>query len=250
MPKLLRETPEAAAKSSSAALRRRPMSLVAELVRSHAVDNTVVVTFSNDRQRHITENWVYHMQQLGVGGLLVGMMNMAPSQPTYVKLAATLRAQGVGVYTVNSPEVKVQPQGGRWFHVLPLLRTGARLLLSDSDAVWLSAVCAVLSLSVPGAVRPQPRDRWTAAETALPTLPPDDIAAVVRWSPHSEAMVCKCSRAWVHTLAQSRCNSVRRGSSSISPSKHASLSICFPRVSSRHSSSVSTASSREHSPTR
>ena len=51
----------------------------------------------------------------------------------------------------------------------------------DSDAVWLSAVCAVLSLSVPGAVRPQPRDRWTAAETALPTLPPDDIAAVVRW---------------------------------------------------------------------
>ena len=51
----------------------------------------------------------------------------------------------------------------------------------DSDAVWLSAVCAVLSLSVPGAVRPQPRDRWTAAETALPTLPPDDIATVVRW---------------------------------------------------------------------
>ena len=37
---------------------------VAQLVRSHAVDNTVVVTFSNDRQQHITENWVYHWQQL------------------------------------------------------------------------------------------------------------------------------------------------------------------------------------------
>ena len=43
----------------------------------------------------------------------------------------------MGVYTVNSPEVAVQPQGGRWFHVLPLLQTGVRVLLSDSDAVWL-----------------------------------------------------------------------------------------------------------------
>ena len=110
---------------------------VEALVRLHAVDNTVVVTFGNDRQRHFTENWVYHMQQLGVGGMLVGMMNMQPTQPTYVALATKLRAQGVGVYTVNSYEVKIQPQGGRWFHVLPLLRTGARLLLSDSDAVWL-----------------------------------------------------------------------------------------------------------------
>ena len=51
----------------------------------------------------------------------------------------------------------------------------------DSDAIWLSAVCAVLSLSVPGSARAQPHERWTAAETALPTLPPDDIAKVVRW---------------------------------------------------------------------
>ena len=65
------------------------------------------------------------------------MMNMQPTQPTYVALAGRLRAQGVGVYTVNSEEVKIQPQGGRWFHVLPLLRTGARVLISDSDVVWL-----------------------------------------------------------------------------------------------------------------
>ena len=113
------------------------MTDVAQLVRAHAVDNTIVVTFSNDRQRHITENWVYHLQQLGVGGLLVGMMNMQPEQPSYVALAQKLRAKGVGVYTVNSREVRTQPQGGRWFHVLPLLRTGCRVLLSDSDAVWL-----------------------------------------------------------------------------------------------------------------
>ena len=66
---------------------------VGALVRKHAVDNTVVVTFGNDKQRHFTENWVYHLQQLGVGGLLVGMMSMQPSQPTYVALATQLRAQ-------------------------------------------------------------------------------------------------------------------------------------------------------------
>lgn len=41
------------------------------------------------------------------------------------------------MYVVNSPEVKLQPQGGRWFHVLPLLRTGARVILSDSDVAWI-----------------------------------------------------------------------------------------------------------------
>ena len=110
---------------------------VAALVRRHAVDNTVVVTFGNMRQSHFTENWVYFLRKLGVGGLLVGMMNMRPTEPRYAKLATKLRGFGVGVYTVNSPQVKRQPQGGRWFHVLPLLRTGARVLLSDSDVVWL-----------------------------------------------------------------------------------------------------------------
>ena len=107
------------------------------LVRLHAVDNTVVVTFGNMRQSHFTENWVYHLRRLGVGGLLVGMMNMRADQQRYVRLAGQLRPLGVGVYTVNSPEVKKQPQGGRWFHVLPLLATGARVLLSDSDVVWM-----------------------------------------------------------------------------------------------------------------
>lgn len=110
---------------------------VATLVHRHSVDNTVVVTFGNARQAKFTENWVYHLRKAGVGGLLVGMMNMQPLEAQYVKFAGQLRNLGVGVYTVNSPEVARQPQGGRWFHVLPLLRTGARVLLSDSDVVWL-----------------------------------------------------------------------------------------------------------------
>ena len=60
---------------------RGEMVDVAALVHEHAVDNTVVVTFSNDRQQHITLNWVYHWQQLRMRGLLVGMMNMKETQP-------------------------------------------------------------------------------------------------------------------------------------------------------------------------
>ena len=47
---------------------------VEQLVRHYAVDNTVMVTFGNARQRHFTANWVYHLQAVGVSaGLLVGM---------------------------------------------------------------------------------------------------------------------------------------------------------------------------------
>ncbi|KAL1521468.1 hypothetical protein AB1Y20_021130 [Prymnesium parvum] len=73
----------------------------------------------------------------GVRGLLVGVMNVRRGEEAYEALAVPLRACGVGVYAVNSREVRASPQGGSWFHVLPLLRTGARLHLSDSDLVWL-----------------------------------------------------------------------------------------------------------------
>lgn len=49
---------------------------IGALVRRYKQQNTVVATFGNWRQRHFTENWVAHLQEAGVGGLLVGMMNM------------------------------------------------------------------------------------------------------------------------------------------------------------------------------
>lgn len=108
------------------------------LVRHYAVEGTVVVSFGNARQRHFTANWVYHLQRSRVrAGIVVGMMNMLPADTLYVPFASHLRARGVGVYCVNSAEVRLSPQGGRWFHVLPLLRTGVRLILSDSDVAWL-----------------------------------------------------------------------------------------------------------------
>ena len=86
------------------------------------MDNTLVVTFGNDRQQQFSVNWVFYMQLLGVRGLLVCMMNMNASMPSYVQLSARLRALGVGVYLVNSPEVAIRPQGGRWYHVVSAAR--------------------------------------------------------------------------------------------------------------------------------
>ena len=115
---------------------------VAQLVAHYSVANTIIATFTNERQMHFTDNWVAAWREVNGGagpaaGLLVACMNVQPGQRAYAAFAGRLRAQGVGVYTANSDEVRRQPQGGRWFHVLPLLRTGVRLLLSDSDAVWL-----------------------------------------------------------------------------------------------------------------
>ena len=75
---------------------------MAALVEQHKVDNTVVVTLSNLGQSHFTENWVYHLRSLGVGGLLVGVMNVQPSDRKYYRLATKLRALGVThVYCVG-----------------------------------------------------------------------------------------------------------------------------------------------------
>ncbi len=99
--------------------------------------NTIVATFTNTRQAHFTTNWVHHLRAANVKPLLVGVMNVRLKDAKYAALASQLRAHDVGVYTVNSPHVRKNPQGGRWFHVLPLLSTGVRLILSDSDAVWM-----------------------------------------------------------------------------------------------------------------
>ena len=110
---------------------------VADLVRRHAHDNSIVATFTNAMQFHVTRNWVEHLQKLNLRGILVGVMNVKDTDPNYQAFRNELIQNNVGVYTVNSPQVALNPQGGRWFHVLPLLQTGVRLLLSDSDAVWL-----------------------------------------------------------------------------------------------------------------
>lgn len=103
-----------------------------------SVDSTVVATFTTTNNAHFASNWARHLRDVGVRGLIVGLMSVRPRSAPFTTIARQLREVGVeGVYACWSPEALVNPQGGRWFHLGQLLRTGARVLLSDSDVVWL-----------------------------------------------------------------------------------------------------------------
>ena len=106
-------------------------------MQTHAVGNTVVATFSDLQHLHWTLNWAQHLHRAGVRGLLVGIFNVNPASTPFQNAARQLREFGAIAYAVLSRAARLSPQGGRWFHVMPLLLTGARVLLSDSDVVWL-----------------------------------------------------------------------------------------------------------------
>ena len=102
-----------------------------------AAEGTVHATFTTAETIHFTLNWAKHLRAAGVRGVLVGIMN-APAARIFERASTRLRALGAAVYAcASSRESKAQPQGGRWFHLLPLLAAGVRIVLSDSDVVWL-----------------------------------------------------------------------------------------------------------------
>ena len=110
---------------------------VASLVRRTAVDNTIIATFTDHRQHRFAVNWAAHLQGAHVGGVLVGLMLMRQGTAQYQRAERELRMRGAAVYPVLSVMAARNPQGGRWFSVLPLLMTGVRVVLSDVDIVWL-----------------------------------------------------------------------------------------------------------------
>lgn len=102
------------------------------------MNGTVHATFTTvETNIHFTLNWATHLRSAGVRGVLVGIMN-TPAARVFERASTLLGALDATVYACpSSSESKAQPQGGRWFHLLPLLRAGVRVVLSDSDVVWL-----------------------------------------------------------------------------------------------------------------
>ena len=127
----------AAARPLSWDYRRVEAQLVRHLVSQRAVNNTVVVSFTSHNTLQFALNWAAHLSAAGVRGLLVGFLQARPGGRPLLELAARLKPFGAVPYAAISPQAGASSQGGRWFHVLPLLRTGARVLLSDVDVVWL-----------------------------------------------------------------------------------------------------------------
>ncbi|KAL1510943.1 hypothetical protein AB1Y20_005771 [Prymnesium parvum] len=108
------------------------MAGVEEAARLSAANGTVFATFTSAEMVAFTLNWCKHLRRLGVLSPLVGVMG-----PPLPRLPAErLRALGAVLYRARAAESELQRQGGRWFHLLPLLSTGLRVVLSDSDVVW------------------------------------------------------------------------------------------------------------------
>ena len=80
---------------------------------------------------------------------LVGLLGLPYGTAAFAEAANRLSQHGAVAYAATAlpPRGRSPPrraahaslpsQGGRWFHVLPLLRTGVRVLVSDADVVWL-----------------------------------------------------------------------------------------------------------------
>ena len=101
---------------------------------------TVVVTFTDSKTLAFAENWAFHLQRARVPGVVIGLVGVnsgATGGAALARARQRFKALGAAVYRVTSPTHARAPQGGRWFSVVPLLETGCRVLLSDSDVVWL-----------------------------------------------------------------------------------------------------------------
>ena len=106
-------------------------------VARHAVNNTVVCTFSNSKALRFAINWARRLHTLGVRGLLVGLLGMRAGTHAFEASLRAVRPFGVAGFSAISDAAMISAQGGRWFHVLPLLMTGARVILSDCDVVFM-----------------------------------------------------------------------------------------------------------------
>ncbi|KAK9820503.1 hypothetical protein WJX72_011074 [[Myrmecia] bisecta] len=115
-----------------------------DLLASVAVDNTVIVTLADSPQEDFLQNWLHHIQALGLTNVVV-----SSSEPAFVK---ELRRSGVScVFMPSDAELTADQPGGeassdahaRVVRVLKarlisrVLGHGFHVVYSDVDAVWL-----------------------------------------------------------------------------------------------------------------
>jgi hypothetical protein len=116
-----------------------PARAQVQFFRKHAHDGTITTCFADYQLFPFAINWARHLRHAGVRGVIVGLFQTAQSSGRrFEPLARELSRWGAATYPVHSsPELQANAQGGRWFHVLPLLHSGLRVVLSDVDVVWL-----------------------------------------------------------------------------------------------------------------
>ncbi|KAL1496694.1 hypothetical protein AB1Y20_014288 [Prymnesium parvum] len=107
------------------------LALRPELAAAHASNGTLIATFTNPKAAPFALNWArcFHALHLKT---LVGI-----SQRLGPRLEAALHAAGAGLFCADGAQMQRNGQAGRWAELLPLLRMGYHVLLSDSDIGWL-----------------------------------------------------------------------------------------------------------------
>ena len=134
---------------------RAPPTLPSAIVGRATSQNTVVVTIIDRHAITFALNWARHLRAAGVETPLVGLMNIPKGTASFLDYSRRLGVHGALAYSVDDRlQQQLPSQGGRWFYLLPLLKTGVRVLLSDSDVVWLR----------------DPRPYFAALESAHPML--------------------------------------------------------------------------------
>ena len=104
--------------------------LTADLASSHSQHGAIVATFTNLQASTFALNWATQLHSIGLRSL-VGSQDALD-----VEKRATLARVGAGLFCADGERMRRNGQAGRWPEVLPLLRFGYDVLLSDSDIGW------------------------------------------------------------------------------------------------------------------
>ncbi|KAK1318722.1 hypothetical protein QJS10_CPB04g01393 [Acorus calamus] len=141
-----------------------------KMVKHHAKDNVIIVTFGNYAYMDFILNWVKHLTNLGVHNLLVGAFD--------VKLLEALYWKGIPVFDVSSNMTTTDVGWGTpKFHkvgrekvllINEILPFGYELLMADTDIVWLKNPLPYLA-QFPSA------DVLTSSDQLIPTVTDDSL---------------------------------------------------------------------------
>ena len=96
----------------------------------YAVADTLIVTLVNTRQTALAVNWA---RQLGAVGLR-GLIGVSSRLDKWVE--AAVRRARAALFCMTNDTMRLYAQAGRWVEMLPLIRSGFNVLLSDADVGW------------------------------------------------------------------------------------------------------------------
>ena len=104
------------------------------LVEEHAINGTIIATFTNARASAFALNWARGLNSLGLKTMVGISQRLGPATEE------SLRAAGAGLFCADGAQMQRNGQAGRWAEAISLLRAGYHVLLG----YWLAAQPAAI----------------------------------------------------------------------------------------------------------